>query len=54
MEGRGDVLILSSNNYLGLSAEPAVIPHRFPLECADEAIHAIKSGEAGKVIFEIA
>ncbi len=25
MEGRGDVLILSSNNYLGLSAEPAVI-----------------------------
>jgi len=30
-----------------------VITHRFPLECADEAIHAIKSGEAGKVIFEI-
>jgi glycine C-acetyltransferase len=25
MEGRGDVLILSSNNYLGLSAEPSVI-----------------------------
>ena len=25
MEGRGDVLILSSNNYLGLSAEPEVI-----------------------------
>jgi len=25
MEGRGDVLILSSNNYLGLAAEPAVI-----------------------------
>jgi glycine C-acetyltransferase len=25
MEGRGDVIILSSNNYLGLSAEPAVI-----------------------------
>jgi glycine C-acetyltransferase len=25
MEGRGDVLILSSNNYLGLSDEPAVI-----------------------------
>lgn len=35
--------------------DPApVITHRFPLECADEAIHAIKSGEAGKVIFEIA
>ena len=25
MEGRGDVLILSSNNYLGLSAEPDVV-----------------------------
>lgn len=25
MEGRGDVLILSSNNYLGLSNEPAVV-----------------------------
>src|SRR5690348_6018923 len=25
MEGRGDVLILSSNNYLGLAAEPSVI-----------------------------
>jgi len=25
MEGRGEVLILSSNNYLGLAAEPAVI-----------------------------
>jgi threonine 3-dehydrogenase len=31
-----------------------VITHRFPLECAQEAIGAIKSGEAGKVIFEIA
>ena len=31
-----------------------VITHRFPLEDADEAIRAIKSGEAGKVIFEIA
>jgi len=31
-----------------------VITHRFPLEGFDEAIHAIKSGEAGKVIFEIA
>jgi len=30
-----------------------VITHRFPLECADEAISAIKGGEAGKVIFEI-
>ena len=35
MEGRGEVLILSSNNYLGLSAEPAVVAagidglHRF-------------------------
>src|SRR3954466_4973604 len=25
MEGRGRVLILSSNNYLGLSAEPAIV-----------------------------
>jgi threonine 3-dehydrogenase len=31
-----------------------VITHRFPLEGAAEAIRAIKSGEAGKVIFEIA
>jgi threonine 3-dehydrogenase len=31
-----------------------VITHRFPLEEFDEAIRAIKSGEAGKVIFEIA
>jgi threonine 3-dehydrogenase len=30
-----------------------VITHRFPLEGYDEAIHAIKSGEAGKVVFEI-
>jgi threonine 3-dehydrogenase len=30
-----------------------VITHRFPLEGAEEAIRAIKSGEAGKVIFEI-
>jgi len=35
--------------------DPApVITHRFPIEEADEAIRAIKSGEAGKVIFEIA
>ena len=25
MEGRGDVIILSSNNYLGLSADPTVV-----------------------------
>jgi threonine dehydrogenase-like Zn-dependent dehydrogenase len=31
-----------------------VITHRFPLTEVDEAIRAIKSGEAGKVIFEIA
>ena len=31
-----------------------VITHRFPLEEADAAIAAIKSGEAGKVIFEVA
>jgi threonine 3-dehydrogenase len=31
-----------------------VITHRFPLECYDEVMRTIKSGEAGKVIFEIA
>jgi threonine 3-dehydrogenase len=31
-----------------------VITHRFPLSEADAAIRAIKSGDAGKVIFEIA
>ncbi len=31
-----------------------VITHRFPLEGAEDAVGAIKSGEAGKVIFEIA
>jgi len=31
-----------------------VITHRFPLTEADAAIAAIKSGEAGKVIFEVA
>jgi len=30
------------------------VTHRFPLEQADEAIAAIKSGAAGKVIFDIA
>ncbi|HLV27000.1 MAG TPA: L-threonine 3-dehydrogenase [Gemmatimonadales bacterium] len=30
-----------------------VITHRFPLEQYDDAIAAIKSGEAGKVVFEI-
>ena len=38
----------------GEFAPAAVITHRFPLEQADEAMHVIKSGEAGKVIFEIA
>lgn len=31
-----------------------VITHRFPLEQAEEAIRVIRSGEAGKVVFEIA
>jgi threonine 3-dehydrogenase len=31
-----------------------VITHRFPLEAVDDAMHVIRSGEAGKVIFEIA
>jgi threonine 3-dehydrogenase len=38
----------------GLFDPTPVITHRFPLECHDEAIKAIKSGEAGKVIFEVA
>jgi len=38
----------------GLFDPTPVITHRFPLEQADEAIRVIKSGEAGKVIFEIA
>jgi threonine 3-dehydrogenase len=34
--------------------DPApVITHRFPLDEADEAMRVIRSGEAGKVIFEI-
>ncbi len=31
-----------------------VITHRFPLDAVDEAMRVIRSGEAGKVIFEIA
>ena len=31
-----------------------VITHRFPLEGFEEAMHVIRSGEAGKVVFEIA
>jgi threonine 3-dehydrogenase len=31
-----------------------VITHRFPLDAVDEAMRVIKSGEAGKVIFEVA
>lgn len=31
-----------------------VITHRFPLEAVDEAMRVITSGEAGKVIFEVA
>jgi threonine 3-dehydrogenase len=38
----------------GLFDPVPVITHRFPLEAADEAIRVIKSGEAGKVVFEIA
>lgn len=37
----------------GIFDPTPVITHRFPLDAADEAIRAIKSGEAGKVIFEI-
>ena len=30
-----------------------VITHRLPLEAVDEAMHLIKSGEAGKIIFQL-
>ncbi len=95
MEGRGEVVILSSNNYLGLCDVPLnlanriifkgitvygvigrklyetwhqmrrfliggqfdprpVITHKFPLAQIDDALAAIRSGDAGKVILEIA
>lgn len=38
---------------LGAFDPGMVITHRFPMERADDAINAIKSGAAGKVIFEI-
>jgi threonine 3-dehydrogenase len=35
--------------------DPApVVTHRFPLDAYDEAIRAIRCGEAGKVVFEVA
>ncbi|GBD31503.1 MAG: L-threonine 3-dehydrogenase [Gemmatimonadales bacterium] len=37
----------------GLLDPTPVITHRFPLEAIDDALHAIRSGEAGKVILEI-
>jgi glycine C-acetyltransferase len=40
MEGRGDVLILSSNNYLGLAGEPRVI------EAGRDALHRFGAGTA--------
>ena len=41
MAGRGEVIILSSNNYLGLSNQP-------------EVVAAGKAGEAGEVILDVA
>src|SRR5438270_6087857 len=40
MEGRGEILILSSNNYLGLCDEPAVI------DAGIEALHRFGAGTA--------
>jgi threonine 3-dehydrogenase len=37
----------------GMFDPTPVITHRFPLEQYDEAIAAIRSGEAGKVVFEV-
>src|SRR4051794_36300408 len=44
MEGRGEVLILSSNNYLGLCAEPSVI------EAGIDGLHRFGAG-TGSVRF---
>src|SRR3954470_18087049 len=44
MEGRGEVLILSSNNYLGLAAEPSVV------EAGIDALHQFGAG-TGSVRF---
>ncbi|MDB4913160.1 MAG: aminotransferase class [Gemmatimonadetes bacterium] len=44
MEGRGQVLILSSNNYLGLSAEPSVV------QASIDALHRFGAG-TGSVRF---
>ena len=44
MEGRGEVLILSSNNYLGLSNEPSVV------QAGIEGLHAFGAG-TGSVRF---
>jgi threonine 3-dehydrogenase len=30
-----------------------VITHRLPLEAVDDAMHLIKSGDAGKIIFQL-
>jgi threonine 3-dehydrogenase len=38
----------------GIFDPTPVITHRFPLAAVDEAMRVIRSGEAGKVIFEIA
>jgi len=40
MEGRGEVLILSSNNYLGLSDEPSVI------QAGIDGLHKFGAGTA--------
>jgi threonine 3-dehydrogenase len=37
----------------GMFDPTPVITHRLPLEAVDEAMHLIKSGEAGKIIFTI-
>ncbi|MDE3054366.1 MAG: zinc-binding dehydrogenase, partial [Gemmatimonadota bacterium] len=37
----------------GMFDPTPVITHRFPLEAYDDAIQAIKTGAAGKVIFEV-
>lgn len=50
-----DTWILMSRFLRSGAFDPTpVITHRFPLEAVDAAMHAIRAGDAGKVIFEVA
>ena len=63
MEGRGEVLVLSSNNYLGLAAHPEVIEaakrgarplrrrHRRP--CASSAARSSRTSSSRRELAEL-